>query len=131
LHTGLPFKTGSGGFPDQRCEIKGEKVANSLDGKIRGRQRGNDPGIIGVLTLARQYRRHAVAPDLLDRGQDARLVVDQIISRAAHALPDGKCFSRGNPPGLLYEPASDLRKADTAQEILKTRVGAERIEGWP
>ena len=28
----------------------------------------------------------------------------QIISRAAHALPDGKCFSRGNPLGLLYEP---------------------------
>jgi hypothetical protein len=27
--------------------------------------------------------------------------------------------------------SSDLRKADTAQEILKTRVGAERIEGWP
>src|SRR5260370_34138390 len=27
----------------------------------------------------------------------------QIISRAAHALQDGKCFSRGNPPGLLYE----------------------------
>ena len=28
----------------------------------------------------------------------------QIISRAAHALPDGKCFSLANPPGLLYEP---------------------------
>src|ERR1700682_5639545 len=27
----------------------------------------------------------------------------QIISRAAHALPDGKCFSLGNPPGLLIE----------------------------
>src|SRR5712671_6095672 len=31
----------------------------------------------------------------------------QIISRAAHALPDGKCFSRGNPLGLLYEPVPD------------------------
>jgi len=36
---------------------------------------------------------------------------------------------RGQPRQLCL--SSDLRKADTAQEILKTRVGAERIEGWP
>ena len=34
----------------------------------------------------------------------------QIISRASHALPDGKCFSLGNPPGLLYEPVLDERR---------------------
>lgn len=27
--------------------------------------------------------------------------------------------------------SDDLRQTDTAQEILKPRVGSERIEGWP
>ena len=37
-------------------------------------------------------------------GRELKVETPQIISRAAHALPDGKCFSLANPPGLLYEP---------------------------
>ena len=42
----------------------------------------DDPGIVGVLALTRQHRGHAITPDLLDRRQDPRLVVDQDIMAA-------------------------------------------------
>jgi len=44
-----------------------------------GGQRGDDLSVVCVLALTRQYRSHPIAPDLLDRRQDPRLVVDQDI----------------------------------------------------
>jgi hypothetical protein len=38
---------------------------------------------------------------------------------------------QGTPRPSVSVTSSDLRKADTAQEILKTSVGSERIEGRP
>ena len=35
--------------------------------------------IVSVAALPRKYRRDAVPPEALDRGQDARLVIDQYI----------------------------------------------------
>ena len=35
--------------------------------------------IVSVAALPREYRRDAVPPEALDRGQDARLVIDQYI----------------------------------------------------
>src|SRR5262249_25572270 len=63
------------------------KVANALDRKIRSRKRGDDGRIVRVLALARQDCRDPVAPDLFDRRQNARFVVDQdIMTRRVAAL---------------------------------------------
>src|SRR6266481_5245563 len=85
---GAPFQKASRGFPDQGSKIIGEKAADALDGEISSRQRGNDPGIVGVLTLKRQYRCDAVAPDCLYRGQNPRFVVDQNVMASRVALFD-------------------------------------------
>jgi len=76
------------GFPNEGRKVITEKIADPLNGKIRRRERGDDRGIIGVLTLARQYGRHAVAPDRLYRGQNTRFVVDEHVMAGRIALFD-------------------------------------------
>ena len=41
--------------------------------------------VVRILALAREHRRHALSPDLLDRVQDAQLVVDEnvVLGRVA------------------------------------------------
>ena len=68
LHGNSPLKTGLRGFFDQGGKIVVEQGSDALDGDVRRRQRGDNPGIVGVLALTREHRGHPISPDLLDRG---------------------------------------------------------------
>ena len=59
-----------------------------VDRDVRGRVSGQRLGVVRVVSLAREDGGHAGAPDLLDRGQDAQLVVDQHVVTGRVALLD-------------------------------------------
>src|ERR1035437_1191603 len=64
-----------GGCADQSREIAGHQIANSLDGQV-GRAIGVEVvGIESVVALPRKHSGHALAPDTLNRRQDAQLVI--------------------------------------------------------
>src|SRR5262249_42418003 len=61
---------------EQRGEIVAEQFTYAFDRHVGWRTVGHVGGA-GVMALARKHRRQARAPDALDGGQDAQLVVDE------------------------------------------------------
>src|SRR5271166_3510888 len=72
---------------DQSAEIIGDKIADPLDRQI-GRRVGGSVRSTGILALPGQYGGYAVPPDLFDRGQNSRLVVDQDVMGGRITLLD-------------------------------------------
>ena len=54
-----------------------EQLADPVDRDVRRRMCCGDRGVVGELALARKHGGHALAPELLCRGEDAQLVVDE------------------------------------------------------
>jgi hypothetical protein len=85
-----------------------QKVGDVLDLQVRRRAAGLRRGGQSVLALARQDGGHALLPLLLDRRQDARLVVDE------HVVPGGIA---------LHHVGQRLFLVDVDQHLAVHRVG--------
>ena len=54
-----------------------EQIADAFDRHIGGRQGADRFRIVRIAALPQEHGRHALAPGVLDRRQDAQLVVDE------------------------------------------------------
>src|SRR5262245_42028084 len=70
---------------DERGQINVEQAPDVIDGKVRRRIGGQRFRVVGIMSLTRKHCGDTSPPDLLDRGQDAKLVVDEnvVLSRIA------------------------------------------------
>src|SRR3954471_11964834 len=67
----------AGGGGQDAIQVEAGDVADAVNGEVGGGVAGEDPGIEGVVPLARKDGGQTLAPMGFDGGQDPQLIVDQ------------------------------------------------------